>query len=190
MFTSADKRVRVYKGYKEDKHWEFGSDVQYPCCVLLKKYDTIVFGTSNGSIRSCLWPIANLLKDSNIDHPDYTETFLHVGKVTFISVSKDNTFLYSSGEDGSVFISLITAITNDSPVSLSTFVYFNPSNVLPKKMYYSYQDITYVTDSIYQSKLDALSKQKNVIQSLISEFITNKEKLIQNNMNALEKKKN
>ena len=189
LITSADKRVRVYKGYKEDKHWEFSSEIEYPCCLVIKKYDTIIFGTSIGSLRCCLWPIPNLLKDSSIDHPDYTETFLHTGKVNSMVISRDNTFLYSCGEDGSVFVSCISAMTNDTPVTINTFIYFDQKNVLPKTMHFEYQDMVYVTDPIYQAKIDALKKKKSMIQSMISEFITNKEKLIQNNASALEKKR-
>ena len=189
LITSADKRQRVYKGFRDDKHWEFCSDVEYPCCLLVKAYDSIVFGTSNGSLRSCLWPITNMHHDSNIDHPDYTETTLHTGKVTSIALSKDCTFLYSSGEDGSVFVSCITAITNDIPVTMQTFIYFDVKNYLPKKMHFDYQDVVNVTDQIYQSKVESLKKKKNAISGMISEFVTNKEKLVQNNAGALDKKR-
>ena len=189
LITSADKRERVYKGYKEDKHWEFTSEIDYPCCLIIKKFDTIVFGTSIGSLRCCLWPIPNLLKDSNIDHPDFTETFLHTGRVNSISLSKDSNFLYSCGEDGSIFVSCVSAVTNDTPVTMNTFIYFDQKNYLPKTMHFDYQDVVYVTDPIYQAKIDALKKKKSMIQSMISEFVTNKEKLVQNNASALEKKR-
>ena len=190
LITSADKRERVYKGYKEDKHWEWYSDTIYHTCLIVKKYDSVIFGTNLGSLRTCLWPIQNMNKDSNnIDHPQYNEIYIHTSPIVSIVISRDLHLLYSASEDGSVFVSCITCVSNDFPFTINNYLYFNPKNVLPKKLYFNYSDIIYLTDPIYQSKIEDYKKKKNAIQNLIGEFQSNKEKLIQNNANALDKER-
>ena len=186
IITSHDKRVRVYWGVRDEKHWEFNSDLEYSKLLIIKKYDSIIFGTSEGTIRACIWPIQNMLKDMMIDHPEYIETKLHNSKITSLCVSEDLEFLYSSAEDGSVFISSICAVSNDVPLELKNFYYFDQNNVLPKKIYFSADEIIYITDNIYQNKVDALKKKKSAIQGMISEFQSRKEKINQNNATDLE----
>ena len=186
IITSHDKRERVYWAVKDEKHWEFNSDVEYTKLLILKKYDSIIFGTEDGSLRACIWPIQNMLKDMMIDHPEYIETKVHNSKITSLCVSDDLEFLYSSAEDGSIFISSISAVSNDVPLELKNFYYFDMSNVLPKKILFSSDQIIYITDSIYQNKVDSLKKKKSAIQGLISEFQSRKEKINQNNATDLE----
>ena len=190
LITSADKRERVYQGCKEDKHWEWYSDTTYQTCLLIKRYDSVIFGTSIGSLRCCLWPIQNMNKDSNnIDHPQFNEIFIHSAPINSVVVSRDLHLLYSSSEDGSVFVSCITCVSNDFPFTINNYLYFNTNNIVPKKMYFNYTDVVYLTEPIYQSKIEDFKKKKNAIQNLIGEFQSNKEKLIQNNANALDKER-
>ena len=195
LITSHDKRVRVYcdkedsKDNKDEGHWEFATDVAYSKCLIIKKYDSVIFGTEVGSLRVCLWPIQNMLKDSTIDHPEYIETCLHTAKITSLICSKNYEFLYTSSIDGSIFISCISAIANDAPLDIKKFYYFDSNNVLPKKIYFTQEDMMYITDSIYQTKVDGLKKKKSAIQSMISEFQSKKEKVNQNNTNTLEKRR-
>jgi hypothetical protein len=186
IISSHDKRERVYWKIKDEKHWEFNSDVEYSKLLILKKYDSIIFGTSEGTLRACIWPIQNMLKDMMIDHPEYIETKVHNAKITSLCVSDDLEFLYTSAEDGSVFISNIIALSNDSPLELKNFYYFDLNNVLPKELFYSADEIIYITDNIYQNKVDALKKKKSAIQGMISEFQSRKEKINQNNATDLE----
>ena len=186
IITSHDKRERVYWAVKDEKHWEFNSDVVYTKLLIIKKYDSIVFGTEDGSIRACIWPIQNMLKDMTIDHPEYIETKVHNSKITSLCVSDDLEFLYSSAEDGSIFISSISAVSNDVPLELKHFYYFDLNNVLPKKIHFSSDQIIYITDNIYQNKVDSLKKKKSAIQGMISEFQSRKEKINQNNATDLE----
>ena len=186
IITSHDKRERVYWANKDEKHWEFNSDVEYTKLLIIKKYDSIVFGTSDGCLRACIWPIQNMLKDMMIDHPEYIETRVHNSKITSLVVSDDLEFLYSSAEDGSIFVSSISAVSNDVPLELKNFYYFDINNVLPKKMYFSSEQIIYITDNIYQNKVDSLKKKKSAIQGMISEFQSKKEKMNQNNATDLE----
>ena len=186
IISSHDKRERIYWAVKDEKHWEFNSDVEYAKLLILKKYDSIIFGTSEGSLRACIWPIQNMLKDMMIDHPDYIETKVHNAKITSLCVSEDLEFLYTSAEDGSIFISNIIALSNDAPLELRNFYYFDLNNVLPKEMFYSSDEIIYITDNIYQNKVDALKKKKSAIQGMISEFQSKKEKINQNNATDLE----
>ena len=186
IITSHDKRERVYWANKDEKHWEFNSDVEYTKLLIIKKYDSIVFGTADGSLRACIWPIQNMLKDMMIDHPEYIETKVHNSKITSLCVSDNLEFLYSCAEDGSIFISSITAVSNDTPLELKNFYYFDINNVLPKKMYFSSEQIIYITDNIYQNKVDSLKKKKSAIQGMISEFQSRKEKVNQNNQTDLE----
>ena len=85
IITSHDKRERVYWAAKDEKHWEFNSDLEYTKLLIIKKYDSIVFGTEDGSLRACIWPIQNMLKDMMIDHPEYIETKVHNSKITSLS---------------------------------------------------------------------------------------------------------
>ena len=187
IISSHDKRQRVYCGIKEDKHWEFSSDVEYTKLLILKKYDSIIFGTEEGSIRSCIWPIQNMNKDMSIDHPEYIETKLHNAKITSICVSKDLDFLYSSSEDGSIFVSSICALSNDIPLRMENFYYFDNHNVLPKKIFITQDEIMYINGEIYQNKVDSIKKKKAEIQGMISEFQSEKEKINQKHVNDLEK---
>ena len=186
IISSHDKRQRIYCGIKDDKHWEFSSDTEYTKLLILKKYDSIVFGTEEGYIRACIWPIQNMNKDMSIDHPEYIETKLHNSKITSLCISKDLEFLYSGAEDGSIFISSICALSNDIPLELKNFYYFDNHNVLPKKIYFTQDEIMYITDNIYQNKVENLKKKKSSIQGMISEFQSKKEKINQNNVSDLE----
>ena len=186
IITSHDKRQIVYCGLKDERHWEFPSDIEYPRLLLVKKYDSIIFGTQDGCIRTCAWPIQNIGKELMIDHPEYIETKLHNAKITSMCISNDLEYLYTSAEDGSVFISSIYGISNDIPLQLKNFYYFDPQNALPKKIYFSQNDVMYITESIYQEQIENLKKKKSSIQSLISEFQSKKEKITQNNMAEME----
>ena len=186
VITSHDKRERVYWAVKDEKHWEFNSDLEYSKLLIIKKYDSIIFGTTEGTLRACIWPIQNMLKDMMIDHPEYIETKVHNSRITSICVSEDLEFLYTSAEDGSIFISSISAVSNDVPLELKNFYYFDLNNVLPKKIFFSSDEIIYITDNIYQNKVDALKKKKSAIQGMISEFQSRKEKINQNNATDLE----
>ena len=44
----------------------------------------------------------------------------------------------------------------------------------------------YITDNIYQNKVENLKKKNSAIQPMISEFQSKKEKINQNNVNDLE----
>ena len=186
IISSHDKRLRIYCGMKEDRHWEFSSELEYTKLLIVKKYDSIIFGTSEGSIRCCIWPIQNLGKNLIIDHPEFIETKLHNAKITSLSISKNLEILYTSAEDGSIFISSISALNNDVPLKLNSFYYFDNKNVLEKNIYFTPDEVMYITDNIYRTKIDNLRKKKSVIQGLISEFQSKKEKIIQNNMTDLE----
>ena len=186
IISSHDKRLRIYCGMKEDKHWEFSSDLEYTKLLIIKKYDSIIFGTSDGSVRCCLWPIQNMGKNMSIDHPEFIETKLHNQKITSLVVSKNLEILYTSAEDGSIFISSISGFSNDNPLKLSSFYYFDNKNVLNKNIYFSQDEVMYINDNIYRAKIDNLRKKKSVIQGLISEFQSKKEKILQNNVSDLE----
>ena len=71
-----------------------------------------------------------MLKDMMIDHPEYIETKVHNSKITSLCVSDDLEFLYSSAEDGSIFISSISAVSNDVPLELKNFYYFDLENIV------------------------------------------------------------
>ena len=186
LISSHDKRQRVYCGLKDDKHWEFTSDVEYTKLLIVKKYDSVIFGTEEGNIRCCIWPIQNMNKDRSIDHPEYIETKLHNASITSLCISKDLEFLYSSAEDGSIFVSNISALSNDKPLELKNLYYFDEKNILPKNIYFTQEDIMYITDNIYQNKVDNVKKKKSAIQGMISEFQSKKEKINQNNVTDLE----
>ena len=188
IISSKDKRLRIYKG-KDDKYWEFISNLEYTKLLIIKKYDSIIFGTSEGSIRCCIWPIQNLGKDMSIDHPDFIETKLHNRKITSIAISNNLEILYTCSEDGSIFISSISALANDVPIKLSNFYYFDNKNILPKNIYFNMNEIMYINDNIYRNKVDNLNKKKSTIQGMISEFQTNKEKIMQNNVNDFEEQR-
>ena len=143
---------RIFVGTKEDKQWEFYSDLGYTKLLIIKKYDSIIFGTEEGSIRCCIWPIQNLGKNFLIDHPEYIETKLHNQQITSLAVSKNLEFLYSCSEDGSIFISSISGIANDVQLKLSNFYYFDNKNLIPKNIYFTQEEIMYINDNIYRGK--------------------------------------
>ena len=189
IISSHDKRLRIYCGMKEDKHWEFSSDLEYTKLLIIKKYDAIIFGTSEGSLRCCIWPIQNLGKNMTIDHPEFTETKLHNQKITSMEISNNLELIYTSSIDGSIFISSICALSNDVVLHLNNFYYFDNKNTLQKNIFFSQDDIMYINDTIYRTKMDNLKKKKSTIQGLISEFQSKKEKIIQNNASDLEEQR-
>lgn len=78
-------------------------------------------GTSTGKIRAYQWPFTDMTKFNK----SFTEIQLHRAPISQIKIAHDYSYLITGAEDGTVFISKITAfsdgmIVNDSSI-LHTF---------------------------------------------------------------------
>lgn len=182
-------KVRIFRPNRDDESWDFDLDCKYLSVLLIRKLDLIIFGTSEGSIRICIWPIPNFSKKGQVDHPHYTEKFLHCGKVTQLIASTDFKFLYSCGSDGSIFVSSLTSFCNDNEVKLNTFMYFNPKNILNKKVYMKYSDFIHLTEPMYKAKMDIIKKRQLDIQGINNEFASELDKINGENFKAIDEKR-
>ena len=182
-------KVRLYRPNKDDDSWEFDLDCKYLSVLLIRKLDIVIFGTSEGSIRICIWPIPNYTKKGQVEHPHYTEKFLHSGKVIQIISSQDQKFIYSCGSDGSIFISSLTTFCNDTEIKLNTFMYFNPKNILNKRVYLKYSDFTHLTEKMFKTQCDAIKKAELDIRGIKHEFSSEMDKVNGENCKAIDEKR-
>jgi len=189
LILTDEFKIRIFRPNIDDESWDFELDCKYMSVLLIRKLDLIIFGTSEGSIRICVWPISNFSKKGQFDHPHYMEKFLHCGKVTQLNASSDNKFLYSSGSDGSIYISSLTSFCNDNEVKLSTFMYFNPKNILNKRIFLKYSDFTHLTENMYKGKMDLIKKKQLDIQGINHEFASEIDKINGENSKAIEEKR-
>ena len=190
LIISEERIVKIFQASRDDSYWEFHlNDCLYTSVLLVKKLDLIIFGTSLGSVRLCLWPISNYTKKEQIDHPNYTEKYLHISKVTHLAISSDLKFIYSAADDGSVYISSLVVYSNDVCITnLNTFNYFDVRNVLNKKVHMNYSDLIFLTDAVYKGKLEDIDKREVEIQTVKSEFMSKLEKYVGENAKEVEKK--
>ena len=189
LILSDEFKVRIFRPSRDDESWDFDLDCKYLSVLLIRKLDIIIFGTSEGSIRICIWPIPNFSKKGQVDHPHYTEKFLHCGKVTQLIVSTDYKFLYSCGSDGSIFVSSLTSFCNDNEVKLNTFMYFNPKNILNKRVYIKYSDFVNLTEPMYKAKMDIIKKRQLDLLGINQEFASELDKINGENSKAIDEKR-
>lgn len=189
LILSDEFKVRIFRPNRDDESWDFDLDCKYLSVLLIRKSDIIIFGTSEGSIRICVWPIPNFSKKGQVDHPHFTEKFLHCGKVTQLIASTDYKFLYSCGSDGSIFVSSLTTFCNDNEVKFNTFMYFNPKNILNKRVYMKYSDFIHLTEPMYKAKMDIIKKRQLDIQGINHEFASELDKINGENSKAIEEKR-
>jgi hypothetical protein len=189
MILTDEFRVRIFRPNKDDESWEFDLDCKYLSLLLIRKLDICIFGTSEGSIRICIWPISNFTKKASLDHPHFTEKFIHAGPVIQLVASNDNKFLYSCGADGSIYVSNLITYCNDAEIKMNTFMYFNPKNILSKKVYMKYSDFTNLTEGMYKEKCDVIKKRQTNITSINQEFASEMDKINGENSKASEDKR-
>jgi hypothetical protein len=178
IILSVDKTVKIFKCNKDDTNWDFIPNCRYTSVALASQIDVVFFGTSEGSIRSMIWPISNFTNKEQIDHPSFSEKFIHAAEVTFLVVSSDYKLVYSASNDGSIFISLLSIFSNDNPVSLQSLQYFNPKNVLPKKVHMQYSEFVNLTEQMYQDKILHVRNTENTIMKEKGDFKNELDKLI------------
>lgn len=188
VLIGEEKRVKIFSNNCEDS-WEFLIDCKYNCVLLLRKLDVIVFGTSEGSIRICIWPIPNFTKKDRVDAPAFTEKFLHGDQVLQLYVSNDLKFLYSCSFNGSLFVSLLSNFCNDAEINLETFIYFDPKYMINKKVHAKYSDFIQFTDEIYKSKCGAINKLNFDIHGINIEYASEVDKINGDNSKTLDDKK-
>lgn len=107
----------ITKFYRERGAQEFAVMWTYPYNItkllIVNEVGTIFMGTSTGKIRAHQWPFTDSMKFTK----QYTELHLHGSAVTELKVTPDYTLLISGAEDGSVFISRISAVSEGIPVN-------------------------------------------------------------------------
>jgi hypothetical protein len=193
VICTDEKKVYLIKKMisdKEDLRTEFPTPFKYTCLLLVRKLDIILFGTSEGSVRTLLWPITSFPFKEHIQHPQFSECFMHSESVVNLIISPDLQFIYSASSDGSIFISSIQAVSNDSLVSINSFASFDNKNFLPKKIHMNYADLIYMTDSVYRTKLENIEKRQTQIQTINSEYMTEIDKLSGENTKEIDRKRN
>lgn len=113
------------KFYREHGEMEFAIMWTYPFIVtkimIVNELGTAFMGTSTGKIRAYQWPFTDMTKFNR----SFTEMQLHRAPITQIKIVHDFSYLITGAEDGTVFISKITAfsdgmVVNDSSI-LHTF---------------------------------------------------------------------
>ena len=196
VVLTEEKKVKIFKDKGENLGCYFLLDCVYTCIILLRKFDVIFFGTTEGnlililgSVRSCLWPITNYTNKGEIYHPTYTEKKIHNGKITNLKLSHDSSLLYSCSDDGSIFISLLRLFVNEKNVDCQTLQYFDNKNILIPKFFMTYDDLAYLTEPIYKGKLDLIKNRLLDKQSKSNEFSGNNEKKIAENSKHIEDKR-
>jgi hypothetical protein len=181
VILSVDKLVKFFQTTSEDESWEMLPDCRYCSVTLARFLDIIIFGTSEGAIRICIWPISNFTKKELIDHPPYTEKFLHSAEVTHLVISTDYKLLYSASVDGSIYISTLNFYHNETLVNLSSLSYYNTKNIPNRKFFLKMCDFVKLTENDYKDKLkqiynleSAISKEqtdaKNELDKLRGEY--------------------
>lgn len=188
LLIGEEKKIKIFSENCEES-WEFLIDCKYTCVLLIRRLDIIVFGTSEGSIRTCIWPIPNFTKKEQVDAPAFTEKFLHGNQIIQLYVSNDLKYLYSCSSNGSVFLSLLNSFCNESRVNLETFIYFDTKFIINKKMFSKYSDYVQFTEPIYKSKYNSIQKLEFDIQGMNIEFASEIDKINGENTKTLEDKK-
>ena len=98
--------------------------------MIINELGTAFMGTSTGKIRAYQWPFTDMTKFSK----SYTELQLHRSAITQIKVSHDFSYLITGDEEGTVFISKITAYSDGMVVSDASILHTFKTN---KKNYSS-----------------------------------------------------
>jgi len=172
IIATDDKKIKIYNKRGEDKYLEFYADCKYKCIALGRKLDIILFGTSEGTIRGCLWPISNFSKIEQIDHPFYTEKCVSTGRISSLKISTDLQYVYTGSEDGSVIISLLKVFMNERILQKKNLFYFNEKNLLKKKSYINYGSFNYLTDLIYKGIVETISAKEVDITGELNDNVT------------------
>jgi hypothetical protein len=101
----------ITKFYRERGAQEFAVMWTYPYNItkllIVNEVGTIFMGTSTGKIRAHQWPFTDSMKFQK----QFTEIHLHATAITELRATPDFNFLISGAEDGSIFISRISAIS-------------------------------------------------------------------------------
>lgn len=101
----------ITKFYRERGAQEFAVMWTYPYNItkilIVNEVGTIFLGASNGKIRAHQWPFTDSMKFTK----QFTELHLHAAAITELRVSPDYSLLISGAEDGTVFISRVSAIS-------------------------------------------------------------------------------
>jgi hypothetical protein len=85
--------------------------------VITNKNNALICGTSSGCVRVYPWPLipgSDATDEDTLDERKkrFTEIQCHSASITGLDVSFDDTFLFSTGEDGSVFIHELIQVVN------------------------------------------------------------------------------
>jgi len=190
IIATDDKKIKVYFKRGEEKYLEFYTDCKYNCIALGRKLDMVLFGTSEGTVRGCLWPILNTTLLEAIDPPYYTEKSVSTGKITSIKISSDLQYLYSVSEDGSIIVSLIKVFAQEHIIQKKQKVYFNEKYVLKKKSFINYGKFNYLTDTIFKGIIESISAKKVDKYSEINDNILKVDKKKVEYLNEIEKRRN
>lgn len=76
--------------------------------MIVNELGTIFMGTSLGKIRAYQWPFTDMMRFSK----SFTEIQLHDSPIVKLKIVNDFSLLISGGEDGSVFMSKINAVSD------------------------------------------------------------------------------
>ena len=134
-------------------------------------------GTSNGKIRAHQWPFTDSMKFTK----QFTEIHLHSTAITELKVTPDYSMLISGSEDGTIFISRLTAVSEGIPVNdPEVLSAFKSSYKNFKTLFYLQQyqgtssqienDLDEVTGQLESDKADFDTEYNDVIASLQAEI--------------------
>ena len=183
------KKIKILNKRGEEKYLEFDTICRYTCLTLVRKMDCILFGTSEGTVRGCQWPMCNNTKVELIEHPYFTEKEVSCGKIKAIKVSTDLNYVYTGADDGSVVVNLLKMFYQDKIIQKKNNFYFDKKNILKKKCHVSYSGLNYLTDVMYRTFMEFINAKEVDISGEINENHSKTDKKMLEYSDAIDRKR-
>ncbi|KAL4462030.1 hypothetical protein ABPG74_000875 [Tetrahymena malaccensis] len=137
----ADNKLRLFKEKGMTQICEYEtSPCQFTSINIDKRFEVIIFGTSEGSVRIYLWPFWTFQSKMM----EYLEIPIHQCSITSIKVSSDYQYLITASEDNSIFFSKIREYVEGEDVTAADLLsQMNPA----KEQNNYYQNIDKITSA-------------------------------------------
>ena len=163
-----DFNVKFYREHGAVDH--FNHLWTYPFVVtkitIINELGTAFMGTSTGKVRAYQWPI----KQTEKFKESYTEIQLHRAPVTQIKIAHDFSYLITGAEDGTVFISKITAFSDGMMVSDSTILHTFKVNKKNYSSLYYLQNLMCTNNSMESEKEERIVQYESDKSDFESEY--------------------
>ncbi|EGR28381.1 WD repeat protein [Ichthyophthirius multifiliis] len=173
----SDNKLRIFKEKGQIQVCEHEtSPCQFTSIHISKRFDTIIFGTSEGSIRIYLWPFWTFKAKSM----DYLEIPIHQCTITSIKISQDYQYLITCSEDSSIFFSKIREFVEGEDVTVTDFFNQQKENnyeALEKvTLAYSLNNLCLCSKIAQEQKKESIKELEFRLQNYKSDIDDEKEK--------------